>query len=251
MSNLITPITIEDERYDKISDDLYIIGSNVVLRFNVSLSKNNDNIRNYFHKEYEYTSKYSNANTLITIRRSFDFFLSIENFKKDDITGIKEYIRIGIQEIMLLRYKLREVLRWFTDKEFENLFGKKGRKLLILGRVEKICIDRLSMDKYLEFEPVVCDFETESVPGVRIYLSSENNYADMSVDRFMGLYYLLESINMYESAQLMLNYLGRPENGTNLVSFSGQEYERSSGTEGISAKEGRRIPVKNRGLGDL
>lgn len=249
MNDLITPISYE--QYDKISDDIYFIGNNTIMKFNVSLSKDINNMRSHFHKEFKYNSKYSNCNSLVTIKRSFDFYISIENIKKDD-SGIKEFIRIGVSEILLVRYKLQEVLKWFTSNEFQNLYGKKGKKLLILGRVSNIIIDRLPMNKYIEFEPTVCDYDTESVPGVRMYLSSKTNYVDINVDRLMGLIYLMDSINMYESAQLMINYLQRPENGTNLYSFTGQEAEMETKTiEGVRAKEGRRIPIKNNSLSNL
>lgn len=237
---------ISNEMYDKISDDIYLLGKNAILRFNVSLSNSVDNMRNYFHREFEYNSKYANANSLITIRRSFNFFLSLENIKRDEETGNKEFIIIGVSEIMLFKYKIKESIKWFTDKKFENLYATKGDKLIMLGRVDPIRIDNLPMNKYIEFEPVVYTNGDYNAPGIRIYLSSENNFIDMTVDRFMGLYYIVDNLNMYESAQLMVNYLGRPDNGTNIFRYSDgneTEYIDNSGTIG------RKIPVKNKGLG--
>ena len=44
--------------YDKVSDDIFVIGPNAILKFNVSLSKIlNDGRRFHFYKEFKYPSK--------------------------------------------------------------------------------------------------------------------------------------------------------------------------------------------------
>lgn len=231
--------------YDKISDDIYYMGKNTILKFNVSLSRNIDNMRSYFHKEFEYNSKYANANTLVSIRRQFDFYLSIENVKIDEISNEKAFILIGITEIMIFKYKLKDAIKWFRDKEFQDIYGYKNGKLIMTKRLNPIVIGNLPMNKYISMEPVVCDTGDDRVAGVRVYLSSENNYVDMTVDRFMGLYYIIDTINMYESAQLMVNYLGKPDYGTNRYSFSdGNDIEYADN----SGSTGRKIPIKNKGL---
>ena len=69
--NLINPIAIDPIQYDKITDDIYTIGKNVVLKFSVGLSKSYNNSRSYFHKEFENSSKYVDTKTLITIKRIY------------------------------------------------------------------------------------------------------------------------------------------------------------------------------------
>lgn len=206
--------------YDKISDDLCLLGFNTVLRFNVALSKTTQEGKRYhYHQEYEYnTNKYIDTNKLITMRRQFDFYMSIENLRQNEF-GIKEFIMIRIQDILYVREQLHNVVRWFRDKEFSNLFAMKGNKHIILGNVEPIYINGLVNDKYLKLEPIVLTYNEMTSTGVRLYLSSPDNYIDISLDKFMGVIYLIDSINMYESAQLLLNYLQRPEFGTNLHSF--------------------------------
>lgn len=207
--------------YDKISDDLCILGFNTVLRFNVILSKaSQDGKRYHFHHEYEYnTNKYIDKKSLITIRRQFDFYISIENLRQNEF-GQKEFIMIRIQDILYVREQLKKATEWFRSTEFANLYGMKGNTTILLRTVEPIHILGLASDKYLSLEPCVISYEEgKSISGIRIYLSSKNNFIDMTVDKFMGFVYLIESINMYESAQLLLNYLQRPEYGTNLYSF--------------------------------
>lgn len=243
------PVTFD--KYEKISDDLCILGNNAILRFNVSLArKSEDGTRTSFHKEYQYNSdKYINCSDLVTIRRSFDYFISIENFKAVD--GVKEFIMITIQDIMYVRSQLKMAIKWYMDEQFANLFAKKDNKVIMCGKVEPIYITGLPMDKQIILEPIAVNTEdNKHYIGLRMYLGTANNYIDMSVDRFMGFAYLLDSINMYESAQILLNYLQRPQLGTNLYSFS---YSNTSfkgeptENEFISSKNNNRtIQNKNR-----
>ena len=211
---------IRHSKYDKLSDDLYMLGYNVILRFNVSLSKQlKDGKRYSYHHEYEYsTSKFIDQDKLITIRRNFDYHLSIENIREDG-KGNKEFIMIGLQNILIVRKQFEMAVDWFIKK---NLFAvNNDNKLVMLGKVEPIQIFGLPMSKYLILEPIIINYENNmQQSGVRIFLSSDSNFVDMNLDKFMGLVYLLNSINMYESACLLINYLQRPEFGTNLYNFN-------------------------------
>lgn len=237
------PITFN--RYDKLTDDLYMFGLNTILRFNVSLSKKGeDGNRYHFHKEFEYMSEKYNER-IISMRRSFDFFLSIENLKPAE-NGIKEFIMIRVQDMYHVKDRLHAASKWFLSKEFENLYAHKKGQLVMLGKVEPIEITCLAMDKYLILEPIICKYENRSDRGIRLYLSSPNNYVDMNVDRFMGLLYLIDSINMYESAQLLLNYLQRPEFGTNMYQFNSSENNEMKNGFVESKNNNRKIPVKGK-----
>lgn len=213
---MTSPITYS--QYEKISDDLYTLGYNTILRFNVCLSKKgkDNNTRYSFHKEYKYNSdKYNDS--LITIRRSFDYYLSIENIIMSEFG--KEFIMIRLEDMFYIKQQIQEAMRWFTDANIK-IYAIKDKKLIMLGKVEPIVISGLVMDKYISIEPII--YETEMIkatPGVRIYLSSDGNYVDMTTNKFMGFAYLIDSINLYESAQLLLNYIGRPEPGYNLKNF--------------------------------
>lgn len=207
--------------YDKISDDLYIMGSNTILRFNVSLAKvnSNDSTRIHYHKEFKYaTGKYSDRKEVSIIRRSFDFFLSIENFKNTD-AYTKEFIMIRTQDMYFIRESLKVVRDWMRGELFNKIFAKKNGALVVLYS-PKLMINGLAQDKYIEVEPCIITYKNDiTTTGIRMYLSNNANYVDMSFDKFMGMLYLIDSINMYEAAQLMINYIQRPELGTNQISF--------------------------------
>lgn len=213
---------LKQVRYDKISDDLCILGFNAILRFNVTLSKpTQEGKRQHYHQEYEYNSnKYIDMDKMITIRRQFDFYMTIENIRQND-SGIKEFIMIRIQDILYVRDQLHNASRWFRDREFQNLFALKNNKHILIGNVNPIVIEGLANEKYLKLEPTVLHYNNDTTAiGVRLSLSAPDNYVDISLDKFMAVVYLIDSINMYESAQLLINYLQRPDLGTNLHSFT-------------------------------
>ena len=226
--------------YEKISDDLCYLGSNIIVKFNVGLAKKNEEgKRSTFHREYEYEmSKYIDKKSLVSIKRQFDYYLSIENLKVVD--GEKEFIYIGIQDYMNFKQKVLESLKWFNDSEFENLFAKKDDKIIMLGKAEPIDISfSRGSNKSIRLEPVVVNYENNSLTGVRLYLCSLHNYVDIDIDRYMGFVYLISNLNMFQSAQIMLNYIGRPADGTNRFSFGNEEYNNPN--EGIHVKENRKI----------
>ena len=68
---------ISYERYDRISDNVLFLGQSTNLKFTVQLSKKNPEYNNrfHFHREYKYNSQYGD---LYSIKRDFDYFLSIE-----------------------------------------------------------------------------------------------------------------------------------------------------------------------------
>lgn len=209
-------------KIDKISDDVFAIGPNVILRFNVSLSKISNGNRYHFHKEYEYPSKgISGQPTLVTIKRSFDFYLSIENMQKDQ-NGNKVFIRIGPSEYMLFKKGLEEAISWFTDSKYRNLFAYDKGHLIVMAPIPEYKISSLPMQKYIEMYPVVIDkglANADKEPGVRFVLGDPSATIDINLDRLMGLHYIISCFNMYEAALSIVNYLQRPEFGTNRFSI--------------------------------
>lgn len=203
--------------YEKITDDLCIFSNGYIMRFNVVLgSKSQDNMKIPFHNEYKYNSnKYLNHNSLITIRRKFDYYISIENFNKD----INDYIMIRAQDMLFLRSNLHLAMQWFTSQQFINLFAYDKNKLVKMGQVEPVRINGLCNSNYMILSPTVIEYDNASYEGVMFTLTT-GNYFSITVDKFMELIYIIDSFNMYMSAQLMLNYIGRPPEGINQLSFA-------------------------------
>lgn len=225
---------IDRNSLDKFTDDIMIIANRVVLRMNVGLAYfTNDNRRLPFHREVEFYSQKANKN-LINIKRHFDYYLTIEH-----ITN-KDYIRIGVSEIMKLQYALEESYKFFTDPKYDKLYVKKDGELIMYMRVNPIIITGLPQDKYLQFEPsIFMNFRGEPERGLRMYLSSQESYCDISLRNLEGFIYIIKNINLFQSAQTMLNYIERPEFGTNLFTFNTEpDSEENANFQG---KDGRQV----------
>ena len=207
---------IEYIDYDKISDDLCWLGNKCIVRMVVKLSnKGKDGNRYHFHKEFKYQSTYNDRRELITIRRSFEYYISIDNLES------KDSVLITVRDILLLRAQLSQVFNWFYDKTF----AIKNKKMIILEKKKPIIVDGLLGGKYLTFEPIVyIDFEDKQSKGIRITLGNQDVFTDVPVNVFAGFMYIINSIDMFTAAQNMINYISHPEFGTNLYTFEKSEY---------------------------
>lgn len=221
--------------YEKITDEVMRIAPNVNLRMNVVLNYyTGENKRTNYHSEIEYYSNKVNAN-VVNIRRTFDYFLTIENvYTKGD------YIRIGINDIVKLRLALHQAYKFFTDPKYKNLYAKKDGEIFLMMNPDPVIITGLTMDKYLKFEPsLFTNFRGEAERSLRMYLSSESSFCDIPVNRLDGFINIIDSINLFQSAQLMLNYIERPEFGTNLYTHNTEpDAEQDANFHG---KDGRKV----------
>lgn len=185
--------------YDRISDDLMYFDRDVYLRFNVQLArKGSDGNRYHYLREYRYQSKYDNYGKVLTVRRHFEFYLSID-VKNEFGSGIV----IRMKDIFNIRLRLKAVARWFSDGIFKI---DKNKQLHIVGNPEPVIITNLG-GKYIKFEPAIVDFGNGTKrEGVRITLN-DARFVDITVDTFMEFSYIMNSINMYEAALSIVNYM--------------------------------------------
>jgi hypothetical protein len=211
-------VNIVHNNYDKISDLCMWLSNEFILKFTVELNKrSNDNITN-FHNEvgYRYNNEYR-----VNINRDFNYYLSIESVKRLSEDNRKLVIKIGINNIYFFQQALQEISVWFTGDAYKSLFVKKDGSIIIGTHVKPIRIT-VMYNNYIEFEPSIQSIGIDQqLIGVRVYLNSDGLSFFMSVERLFGLIYFISNFNMYQSAQLMLNYLGRPSNGTNYFGING------------------------------
>ena len=208
---------IEYIDYDKISDDLCWLGNKVIVRMVVKLAnKGKDGTRYHFHKEFKYQTSYTNKREAMTIRRSFEYYISIDNLEYSQSSVI-----ITIRDILPLRASISEAFNWFYDKTF----AMKNNKMIILEKKKPIIVDGLVGGKYLMFEPIVyTDINDQQSKGIRITLGDKSIFTDVPAHIFGGFMYLMNSVDMFTAAQNMINYIGHPEFGTNLFTFERSEY---------------------------
>jgi len=228
MPSLIDPLIYSS--YEKMTDDLYWISSNLLLRFNVILAHyDKEGNRVGFHKEFKYPTNKTSYGYLKSIRRDFDFYLSIENFYRRNGED-RIFIPINVQDIISVRMALQVVFSWYNDKQYEGLYVTKNGKLMMTSPAPSYII-QMPGANYIEFKPIILEKKTgvdDKEPGVFMGIN-DNDGSRLTLRNFMGLKYLIDSINMYEVALLMLNYLGRPEFGSFMYSFSSEDTVEENG----------------------
>ena len=210
-------IKLIHKNYEKITDELMWLSKNWSLKFTVILNRNTNNGRVNYHKEIGY---YKDNNLCVNINRVFDYYILIDSVYNPD-TKYKESVSIRVTDMYVLRYRLNQVEQWFTSSENKNMFVRKDGKIIMPRRVEPIRIAGLMFNKYLEFEPSILNKDNgEQEIGVRIYVNSDTSSFFMQINRFLSFKYFIDTFNMYQSAQLMLNYIHRPSYGTNLITMN-------------------------------
>lgn len=193
--------------YDKISDDVYWLSMDTVLRMNVTLSnKNQDGTRRFFHTEYEYSSKYVDKKRVKSIKRSFKYYLSLEYLKdKECFTQIQPSDMYALQDI------LAKVVRWGIDK---RTFGIVDGTLRIKAKQRPEILQLFG--KTITFEPIVIRFSESISPGIRITFYNEI-FSDVTIDKFMGFKYIIDKIDMYNAALSIVNYIESPPSDSGLL----------------------------------
>ena len=192
--------------YEKISDEVCWLSNEAILKFNVSLGKKNkeDGTKRFFHQEYVYPSKYLDIPNSITIKRSFDFYLTIEMTGK--FKSLENNVIIKPKDMIYLQTQLNESIKWFN-----TIFKKtKSGNIIIKGEYSNIRIP-LSYNKYIELEPTIIIYEDENkIEGIRMYINSSKIYTDITIDNYFGFIYLISKFDMYQAASTMLAYLNTP-----------------------------------------
>ena len=188
-------------RYERISDIVYPFGRGIVLRFNVSLAKySQTNERIFYYKEYEYANK--NDEMVVSIKRNYEYFLTLENTKNKDAISTM----ITMRDFPRLKQALHRASAWYTDAEFAKLFVMKQGRLVLTSPIPRETIDGLIGGHSIIIEPIIIDSQRfiKKVPGVCIRDEMADVITSMSFDDYMGFLFTIDSINMISMAQAML-----------------------------------------------
>ena len=212
-------MSIQFTDYDRITDILMYLSNNITLNFNVVLSrKDKFGKRNFFQYEAEYNSKYSDVSKGRSIKRNMNFYFTLDN-KNDFANGLI----LKPQDVLLLNMIIeQQILPWFFDPQ-KRIFSitKDGSKLIIKGNFDPVNYTQ-SEYKYISFVPIVYTYEDGTYKeGIRIYLNSQSEVADLDIDRFMGFVYILKNTDMYSAACGLLTYVKQPPYGVNIYSMTG------------------------------
>ena len=214
--------------YAKVSCKILSLASNVVLRIVVILTdKTMNNTDIFVHREVEYSSsKFDRKMKNISLTPSY--FLTIENVKPNPNNGEKAYIIISQDDRPIVVRALKHAYDEY-NKNFSKIYAKRKGMLIKYGSTDPIEVTDLSLGKYLLINyDIVENKNGETFPGFRINLSSQTNYIVLSEKRFVAFLECLDKMDMFSYAMSLLNYVGRPELGTNLIDMDKDTVEVSA-----------------------
>lgn len=207
---------VQFQDYDKIVDILMYLSKDITLNYNVILSKKSvSNERMFFHYETEYNSKYYGVDKGHTIKRNMTYFFTL-----DDKTNFLNSFIIRPQDVVLLLMGIEnKVLSWFIGKT--RIYSLIDQKLVITGKYSSFDYVQ-NENKYISIHPIVITYEDGTFKeGVRLYLNTDAMYADIDLDKFMGLYYTLKNTDMYSVACSMVTYVKTPPYEVNTFRLAG------------------------------
>lgn len=207
-----------NDNYNKISAVVMWLGTNTILKMNVSLFKSSKNSMIPAHTEYEYFSEVHHQN-MTSIRLNYDYYLSIENTKVDKDRAYKGFFGIRYPELYLLNFLLSKVCRWFIDTEYNGLYFIKDNTLNVnptMNVREELATDQCT----LIVEPIVMATDTIQKPGVRFIYTKYNNYVDIDSSILFGFTEFLKRCDLFTMSIMLLSYTRNTPLGINKISMN-------------------------------
>ena len=111
------------------------------------------------------------------------------------------------------------ILPWYFGGQQKKIFSFVGNELKITGQFQEVVYARNEY-AFLRFQPCVYRFEDGTYKeGIRMFVSSQDTFVDMEIDKFLGFYYLLTTTDMYTAAAAVVAYAKMPPYGINKFSM--------------------------------
>lgn len=206
------------ENYSKIKSTLAWLSNNIIIKMNVGLYRNTKRGgRVLYHSETQYYDNRAKE-SVINMEINVDPYLTIESLKA--INGEKEYIQIKSADMIQLRFILDNIITLYRDK-FNDIFYIEKGVYKINNTLMPDIIYNFTYGKEIIFSPSLVNSEladgTQRTDGVITMRLSRVSSVDMNLSKLYEFREIL-NINLYTYGQALLNYLQRPEYGTELKS---------------------------------
>lgn len=204
--------------FTKIIDRICFLGDALTVNMNVMLTSNDNNGANRpFYNEYEYYSS-SIRGHAVTIKRDFNYYLTIEKQLKGNV---KSSVMIRLTDMFNFINCINSATEWFNK---QNMFATDDSgRLHLIGEYTPIVITGLASDNFITLIPTVILSGDKYATGIQITLN-DDVVSQVQIDKFMGMVYVLNKLDMFISAQAMVNSLNI-EKGTNRHTFDERRME--------------------------
>lgn len=200
-----------DKNYNKIESLICFVGRKAVLKMNVILSDTKaERYRDLsYHMETDFYSS-SADRRMVNIKLNYRYFLSLETIGKENTK--REYLIINDSDI----FQFREALRGLhTELTASDLYAEREGKLTMVRDSPSFGVRLAFKNKVVFHASTITDSEDFKHPGALMYINSKDLMIPLTVRDVEGLLYQFDTINLFHMAQELVNYFGRPEDGTN------------------------------------
>ena len=208
-------VTIVHNDYERMADTFFNENRDWMMKFVLMLnSYNEDGNKINFHKEFIYRTK--KTKFAVSINREFKYFFEL-SANTPISPDIKVTVKIYPEDFYIFREKINNVIDFIKN----NITTTKDGKLHIKKRSTDKVVCKFG--QYIELEPYidsdinVGDDSIQNKIGVHMYINSNEIKSFIPINQLMYLASKMNEFNMDIHAKLMANYLGRPENGTNVM----------------------------------
>jgi len=196
--------------YRKVSDTLLYLDQAYSLVFTTVLTSKNQNGGDSF-----FQSEYMDQEGKVSIYRNIKCYYVIQ--EKNTFGG--GFLFWPNDVYFFCKIIEEKVFPWFFGDN--NIFEIKDNKLFRTGNYNAVDFIK-SMEQFLKIYPIVINFKDNSEKeGVRIYVSSQDKYMDIDIDKLVQLYYILKNTDMMNLAYNALAYAKTPPYGENIQRTSG------------------------------
>lgn len=203
--------------FDRITDTIMFLDNIHTLDFCTRLSGKD---KNGYRRFYEFESQYQSNQYLGTdigrsIKRNMNFYYIINN-KNSFISSII----LKTNDVYILNNIItNSILPWFFAEN--RLFKEKDKKLVIIGQYKPVEYIK-DLQNWIRFEPIVIEYEDSSYKeGIRMTISSNEDFIDMNIDKFLEFYSYLNHQNMYLQSEAQCNYAKMNPYNANMLVMAG------------------------------
>lgn len=203
------------ENYNKIRSTFCWLPNNLIVRVNTSLYRNTKSGgRTSYHSEIKYFNQRAN-DSCVNIDLHVDTFISIEPLKS---SGDKDICYIRSQDIIQMRNILDDIIFKYNTKYSDIFYIEDG-----VYKINKSILE----DQYYKCSYGELFFVSNIIDkknpqggidkiGVITLKLSNKTFSDLDLTS-LHLFREALNVNLFMYGQMMLNYLQRPENGTNIT----------------------------------
>lgn len=202
--------------FDRIHDIIMYFDNNFSLGFVTRLSsKSQTGYRKFYEFQSEYPiNKYAGVDKGHSIKRIMFFYYIIENKQYFDSSMI-----LKANDVYIIRNIIdNSVFPWFFGST--RIYKEKDERLVITGDFQPVSYIQ-NLQRWLRIEPIVISYEDGFKEGVRIYVNSDNDFMDLSLDKFIEFVCYMDPKMMYTQSMAQCNYVKIAPYDSNMISVGG------------------------------